>query len=402
MTDPDKSLKTKAASLDIICPDKETENPAAETEKNKNIKNSYINIDTDKNSNSETNADNPPKQNKRTRNISIIVFAVINAIVICYTASNEFTGEKVSAEAFSKIRINVFFILIAIGCIVVSIAAQTAKYVLMMKKLTGSFSIKTSYEVAVLGKYYDNLTPSGIGGQPFQIFYLKKSGVPTGASAAMPTAGFMSMQAAFAIVAVLAFIFKNSVIDSVAVKIAAYFGILLYLFIPCVILLFTLAPSFTERAVGSIIKFCKKLRIVKNEEHSRETAISTLREYREGIRYLLSKRSVWVGVLACDILYHIAILSVPYFVIIAFGGQVALFDAFSASAFIYAAITFIPTPGNCGAAEGSFYIMFSSLTKGYIFWAMLVWRVLTYYSFIFLGLLVYFGKTIKKYTDSHT
>ena len=56
---------------------------------------------------------------------------------------------------------------------------------------------------------------------------------------------------------------------------------------------------------------------------------------------------------------------------------------------IYASVTFIPTPGNAGAAEGSFFAVFSALSSGYIFWAMMAWRFFVYYIFIILGALIY-------------
>ncbi|MBR4443324.1 MAG: flippase-like domain-containing protein, partial [Clostridia bacterium] len=52
---------------------------------------------------------------------------------------------------------------------------------------------------------------------------------------------------------------------------------------------------------------------------------------------------------------------------------------------INSSIAFIPTPGNAGAAEGSFYLVFSRLTSGSVFWAMLFWRFFNYYAWILLG-----------------
>ena len=53
---------------------------------------------------------------------------------------------------------------------------------------------------------------------------------------------------------------------------------------------------------------------------------------------------------------------------------------------LYAAISFIPTPGNSGAADLSFYALFQvKLMAGLAFSAMVVWRVLSFYSFIIIG-----------------
>ena len=54
---------------------------------------------------------------------------------------------------------------------------------------------------------------------------------------------------------------------------------------------------------------------------------------------------------------------------------------------INAAVSFIPTPGNSGAADLSFYLLFEQglQTAGLAFPAMLVWRLLSFYSTVLIG-----------------
>jgi uncharacterized membrane protein YbhN (UPF0104 family) len=65
-----------------------------------------------------------------------------------------------------------------------------------------------------------------------------------------------------------------------------------------------------------------------------------------------------------------------------------------------ASVTIIPTPGNSGAAEGSFYILFNELDTYGLFWSMLVWRALCYYSFIIIGVIIYLYGAIEKIVKS--
>ena len=57
--------------------------------------------------------------------------------------------------------------------------------------------------------------------------------------------------------------------------------------------------------------------------------------------------------------------------------------------YVYASTTIVPTPGNAGAAEGSFYLLFEQMEGSGLFWAMLAWRFCSYYIFILLGLVIY-------------
>ena len=53
------------------------------------------------------------------------------------------------------------------------------------------------------------------------------------------------------------------------------------------------------------------------------------------------------------------------------------------------AMSIIPIPGGSGFAEISFVAMFSLLFReGTVFWALLFWRIFTYYFFIIFGFVV--------------
>ena len=76
------------------------------------------------------------------------------------------------------------------------------------------------------------------------------------------------------------------------------------------------------------------------------------------------------------------------------GGN-AYIDIFFMCVYTYAAVTYIPTPGNAGAAEGTFYALFKTLKSGNIFWAMLIWRFLSYYMFLATGVGIYIYNFVK-------
>ena len=55
------------------------------------------------------------------------------------------------------------------------------------------------------------------------------------------------------------------------------------------------------------------------------------------------------------------------------------------------AVSFIPLPGGSGAAEISFLAIFTSLVpEQTAFWALLFWRLFSYYSFIIQGFIITF------------
>jgi hypothetical protein len=64
-------------------------------------------------------------------------------------------------------------------------------------------------------------------------------------------------------------------------------------------------------------------------------------------------------------------------------------EIFALCVICYTSVTLIPTPGNSGGAELSFRSIFRSyLSGGLLFWGMMSWRLLSFYSYIVVGIIV--------------
>lgn len=339
----------------------------------------------------ETAVKNSGKSVRGRKKLTFFLTVAVNLAIVAYIAIREFGSGGGGGQGAAVKDVNMLYLLFAVACLLLAILMETWKYQSMMMAAEGRADLRGAFECAVLGKYYDNVTPLGAGGQPFQMFYLKKLGLSNGASAALPIAGFLSLQVAFILIAVVVFIFNGSVTERVAaIRISAYVGLAFYCFLPLCIVLFAAIPNVFEKIICVVVRGLHKLRLVKDYENRAGKISTSLREYCRSLGLLCSRPLLLVKLLLFSLIYQLAILSVPFFVLRAFGGGADWWTVFSLVVFIYAAITIIPTPGNAGAAEGSFYVVFSSLASGFLFWAMVIWRVLVYYSWLGMGLILMF------------
>ena len=330
-------------------------------------------------------------QNKKTGKAigRVALFFAINISVVLYIAYREFGTGARAIRSMGRVHIHPAYLVAAVLCLGAAVLTETQKYRSMMICAEGRDDPRGAFECAVLGKYYDNITPLGAGGQPFQIVYLKKRGMSSGSSAALPIAGFMALQFAFLFIAAVVFIFNGRVMrDTPAIRVSAYVGFFFYLFVPACVLLFSFRPAAFKKAAGFVTGLLGRLHIIRDTEKSMNSFCSTMSEYTRSLDLMRRSDHLLWKLMACSVLYQTAVMSVPYFVLRAFGTSNHWWTVFSLVVYIYAAITIIPTPGNSGAAEGSFYAVFSGLTGGYLFWAMLIWRLLVYYGWLVLGLLV--------------
>ena len=344
-------------------------------------------------SNINPEAANPRKKTKR---LTFSIFVVINIGIVSYIAVREFGSDAKNAQNIYRLDINMAYLIFAVVCFGVALLMETLKYYSMMRAAAGRSDLRGAFKCAVLGKYYDNITPLAAGGQPFQIYYLKKRRLSAGSSAALPIAGFLSLQLAFVLLAVVVFITNGGVAENVdAIRISAYIGLAFYMFVPLCIILLTVIPKAFGGIVRSIARVLCKIHIIKDYDRAVGRIFGPLGEYCESLKLLWKSPRQLVKLLVYSIIYQVAILSIPFFVLRAFGGAQSWWTVFSLMVFIYAAITIVPTPGNAGAAEGSFYAVFSTLTSGYLFWGVVIWRLLCYYSWLAAGLVIITGSAMR-------
>ena len=337
----------------------------------------------------------------------IFLFILINVIVIAATAASEF-GNSENAAELSEVKINGWFLIPAALCFIIAISCEIYKYILMMRKMaflkpheTGANSVqnphpnlkymrKVARRTVLLGKYYDNITPAAIGGQPFQIYYMRKnSGLSNGASTSIPIFGMISGQIGFIIIATLCFLFGSLSIHNAVLIGTACFGLLFYAFWPVLVMIATFLPQGTTEIITLFIKFLAKIHLVKDPQHAIQKTEQEVKSYARSVRRILKTPGLFAWTILLSVTFHILISMIPFFVLTAFGGEVDFLPCFVTTVAVTSAVYFVPTPGNSGAAEGTFFVVFSALSSGYVFWAMLVWRFFSYYIYIILGPIIY-------------
>lgn len=342
--------------------------------------------------------------NKKKRKIvGFVLFVILNAAVITITAVSEFSNSA-NASELSEVKINWWLLIPAIVCFVLATLANIYKYVIMIKESydkdqrpTNRFIWEIAWRVVMLGKYYDNITPAAIGGQPFQIYYMhKNSKLSSGHATSIPIVGMIVGQVGFLILAIFCFLFSNIAFTNPALMVTAWFGLLFYAFWPVMVAGVSFFPKATAKFLQFCVKVLAKVKIVKNRKEALEKVEKNVAEYAKSIRTIAKTKGLLVRTIVLATIFNILMAMIPFFVLTAFGGKIGFFECFALTVAVMSAIYFIPTPGNAGAAEGTFFLVFSALASGYVFWAMLVWRFFSYYIYIIIGLIIYLRMHFEK------
>lgn len=333
---------------------------------------------------------------KKVRKIIMtIVFIAFNAAVIIATAVNEFSGSNNAAE-LNEVHLNGWLIIPAALCFMAMITLEYWKYALMIMESTkpGDFTWREAWKIGwrtvMIGRYYDRITPAAVGGQPAQILNLRRTGkIPLGSTTAIPIFSMISGQITFIAIAIPCFLIGSFSGASPVLMTTAWIGLAFYAFWPVMVVGSAISPKFTAKVINLFVRLLAGLRIVKDKEKTIKKVENEVKEYVDNVKLIAKSPRVIFGVLLMSFFSNILISLVPYFVLIAFGGNIDFMECFMLSVAIQSAVYYVPTPGNSGVAEGTFYVVFSRLSTGYVFWAMLVWRFFSYYIYIIVGPIIF-------------
>lgn len=339
------------------------------------------------------------KKKKKSRIITLILVILVNLGIVAYIVIRELGTSGGDKSKIDIKSVNPLFAGLGIALFGVALFAEFMKYRRLLLSAGGRLDRRGAFQVASYGKYADNITPLGAGGQPFQIHFLHKRGYSGAGATSVTMSAFLSQQIAFILIAIVVLIVSPSTADIpdsvLAIRIMAYVGLGFYSFFPLVIILFGLFPKAITALLMGILKLGHKMHIVKNYEETHEKTLKGIKDYVDLLKQAIKKPSFFIPTMFWSFVYQFAILSIPFFAILAFGGEGSWWTIFAITVNIYLAITMIPTPGNSGAAETSFYLVFSALEGGALFWAMIYWRALVYYSWIIIGLVVVLRTAVK-------
>lgn len=224
----------------------------------------------------------------------------------------------------------------------------------------------------------------------------KNSNLPNGVSTSIPIFGMIAGQIGFMIIAVVCFLFGSLSIDNAALIGTACFGLLFYAFWPITVMIATFLPKATTELINVFVKFLAKIHVVKKEKETIAKMEYEVNEYAKCVRKILKTKGLFTETVLCSVAFNALIAMIPFFVLTAFGGEVDFLPCFVTTVAVTSAVYFVPTPGNAGAAEGTFFVVFSALSQGYVFWAMLVWRFFSYYVYIIMGPVIYARMQLEK------
>ncbi len=317
---------------------------------------------------------------------------IINTIIFVFFVSLTFyiiLKENNILEILQIIhQVDIKFILLAIACMFFFVFAEGINIGRTLKLLNCKIHLRDGLKYALVGFFFSSVTPSASGGDPMQIYYMKKDGLPIGHSALAILTEFSSFQFVTIMMALIGFMINYKFIEN-SIGNIKYF-LFLGVTINVIILVFILLIISSKKIIIKLLNLiCKILKIFhyKEVKKFKRTSIKQIKEYKKGANLLIQNRKTLCKIIFTTILQIILYHSIPYFIYLSFGlNQANFFEFLTLQAVLYISVSAMPLPGAVGVSEGGFLGIFKFLFPANLLTsAMLLSRGISFYLFVLIS-----------------
>ena len=283
---------------------------------------------------------------------------------------------------------------------VLFVAGESVIIHYMLRILDQKTSFLKCLKYSFVGFFFSYITPSATGGQPMQMYHMKKDMIKIGYSTLIMLLITIAYKSVLIMLALGFLAFNSDTVVRYAgdMKWLIILGFILNLSFIALLILVFIKPIWA-RALGiKTVGLLTKLRILKrkNKEKYTEKLIRICDTYAMGADYIKKNLSVVFKVFLMTAAQRICLFSVTWIVYKAYGlGGARFIDILTLQIMIAVAVEMLPLPGAAGISEGCFLLTFTEIFGMQLVKpALLISRGLTFYLILLLGAMVTFAAHI--------
>ena len=326
-------------------------------------------------------------KNKKLLSLLYIIFTVGVVVVIGFMDRNNIGNLRL---AISSVNMN--WLMAAFASMIVFWLTDT----FVLSYATGYVQKKHSYismlKVAMIGQYYSALTPFATGGQPVQVYYLKKIGVSASKSTTVLVFKFIAWQMVVVCFSICSLIINYNFMaaEMPQMLVFTFIGLTINIGVIFVVAMVMINKDLLIRISSFVISKLGKVRLIKDPEKSFVSAKAYFTDINESITVMYEHKLKALNILIVSMVQFLSLMAVTYFIYRSLGlNDRSLTQLIMLQAILYMTVSFTPIPGASLASEASFSIFFGpAFPVGFLFVSLLLWRAITYYSNIIIGVFI--------------
>lgn len=254
--------------------------------------------------------------------------------------------------------------------------------------------------VSLIGQYYNAVTPFASGGQPAQVYYMGKFGIPGGSASSILMMKFVIYQIVLSLYSLAAFMWRGKLIYYHNSWVF-WFSVLGFIInAGAVFLLISLSVNkkFIRKLVFVTIDILHRIRLIRDSKEMKDRVLNSIEDFHGGLSLMQGNARAMINIGLMTALQLISFFSITFFIYRSLGLEGEKWvNIISVQSLLYLAVSFVPTPGSTGASETGFMAFFRLFfPSNLIFISMLLWRIISYYLNVLVGIGIILAESLKK------
>lgn len=291
------------------------------------------------------------------------------------------------------------YILYAIVAFVLFRYMEAVSLHVLLKNVRQKTSIKSCMTYSVFGYFFSQLTPSGGGGQPAQLYLMNKDGISGDKSLAAIVPFNIMYHFTLSIVGIISLTtnLRYIILDG-RLKGFFYLGILVQLLLALGVILVIKNSQRLANLLIFLSEKSKNIKILSRFYRRPEFIRKFVEDLRNNISNLTENKSTFVLIFILQTLMLFFYYTVAYFTYRALGfTDFGIFDIVRIQCLVIIATEYIPTPGTSGFSEFALYEVYRQIVdKDYALTWMITNRLLLLYLAIIVAVFIFLFRNIHK------
>ena len=304
-------------------------------------------------------------------------------LLICMTVYLVSTTLDITLIPLIMKLVNKKFIFIGFLIMVLYIILECTIINILIKTIQKTKVRFLAVKIAMMGFYYNLVTPFASGSQPMQIYALNKYDINLSKSIAIVTNKTVLFQTVVTIYSAVIIFLNIDVLKNELPSILVLMSIGMVMNIVSLLggMLIVLSPNTMKIIVKVIVNILYRLKIFKSLNKKIHTINRFIDEYSYSIKLFIKNKKALCLSIILTIIQLTVFFSISYCVYKAFNlNGLSLFEVLSLQVFLYMSVSPIPTPGNVGANEVAFLTIFSNVFPGNIIgYSVFLYSIYVYY-----------------------
>lgn len=320
--------------------------------------------------------------NKQTRRklFSAVFFFVVLALTLWYV----FRDENLSKVADYLTDANLCYVLLAVGAVIAFILGESVVICYLLHRLGTRPRFTHCCLFSFVGFFYSAITPSASGGQPMQVLYMRRDGIPGAVSTVVLAIVTITYKLVLVVVGLAVMLLRPAsvMVCMDGVDALVYLGLGLNTVFIALLLAAVFHPSAIRNALNALFRLLHRLRPFRNPDKVMARVQSSLDQYRDTAAFFKREPRIIAEVFFITLVQRFCLFSVVFFTYQAFGlsGQSAV-SMVLLYAMISVAVDMLPLPGGMGISETLFLAIFEPIFgPELVLPGMIVCRGISYYT----------------------